>query len=308
MRAGFVALVGRPNVGKSTLVNALLGEKVAIVTPKPQTTRTRIYGILNRPDAQVVLVDTPGLVQSTSPLKKALRRVTGQAATDSDVRLVVAECRGETPELSEADLDVITTAKAAPGPVVLALNKIDKLARKETLLPWMARYREELNLAAIVPISAKRNDGLDILVDELVKLLPESPRLFPEDVYTDQAERALCAELVREQLLFLLAQEVPHGAAVVIESFEDERDDVSATRRGLCRLEGRIYVERESQKGIVVGKGGAMIRAISEKSRLAIEELLGCKVYLRLTVHVAKDWTESEAAVRRFGFGVETDE
>lgn len=308
MKAGFVALLGRPNVGKSTLVNALLGEKVAIVSPKPQTTRTRIHGILNLPDAQVILVDTPGLVESTTALKKAMRRVTGHAASDSDVRLVVAECRGATVELSDADMDVLKTATQSQGPVVLALNKIDTLPQKELLLPWMARYQQELSLAAIVPISAKRKEGLDVLLDELIKLLPESPALFPQDLYTDQAERVLCAELVREQLLMALREEVPHGALVVIESFEDERDDVGPKRRGLCRLEGRIYVERDSQKGIVVGKGGSMIRTISEKGRLAIEELLGCKVFLRLTVHVAKDWTASAAAVRRFGFGTEKDE
>lgn len=295
-RAGFVALIGRPNVGKSTLVNALLGQKVSIVTPKPQTTRTRIHGILTVSEAQIILVDTPGLCDERSALRKAMRRIAGDAAAESDVALVVTELRGKTPELQPEDLEVIEEARRGRGHVVVAINKIDKLPQKELLLPLMEKYSKELAVDTIVPISARDGDGLELLQERLIERLPESPQLFPEDMVTDQAERVLCAELVREQLMLKTAQEVPHSAAVVIESFEDGRD---AEGRGLCRLEGRIYVERDSQKAIVVGKGGSMIKTISEAARKQIEELLGCKVYLRMTVHVDKDWTQSELAVRR---------
>jgi GTPase len=299
VRAGFVAVVGRPSVGKSTLVNTLVGEKVAIVTPKPQTTRTRIHGILNRPGAQVVLVDTPGLTRTDSALRRAMHRTAKLAAEGADAALLVVECRGERVELSAADREAVDTAKAALGKVVVALNKIDVLPRKELLLPWMELYQQAVTPAALVPISALRADGLDRLLAELIAVLPEGAPLFPADLHTDQAERFLCAELVREQLLLQLGQEVPHAAAVVIESFEDERREDGS---GLVRLNGRIYVERESQKGIVVGKAGARIKSVSQAARLAVEELLGCKVFLRLTVHVAPDWTDEEGEVRRFGY------
>jgi len=298
-RAGFIALVGRPNVGKSTLVNALVGEKVAIVSPKPQTTRTRIHGILNRPDAQLVLVDTPGLSLADSVLRKAMSRTAGLAAADADHVLLVAECRDGAPGLSPPDRAVIEVAKRTRGTVVVALNKIDLLARKELLLPWMQLYQDALSPTAIVPISARGHDGLGHLIDELVKVLPEGPALFPQDMHTDQAERFLCGELIREQLFLQLRQEVPYATAVVIESFEDERRE---NGEGLVRIEGRIYVERDSQKGIVVGKGGATIKEVSTSSRAGIETLLGCKVFLRVTVHVDPDWTDSEREVRRFGY------
>jgi GTP-binding protein Era len=299
-RAGFVALVGRPNVGKSTLVNALVGEKVAIVSPKPQTTRTRVHGIINRPDAQIVLVDTPGLSLADSALRKAMSRTTSMAAADADHVLLVAECRQTSPSLTEADRAVVEMARKTRGTIVVALNKVDLLGRKESLLPWMQLWQSTLSPTAIVPISARSSDGLDRLLAELVKVLPESPPLFPTDLHTDQAERFLCGELVREQLFLQLREEVPYATAVVIESFEDERREDGA---GLVRIEGRIYVERESQKGIVVGKGGAAIKAISQEARVGIEALLGCKVFLRVTVHVDPEWTDNDREVRRFGYG-----
>lgn len=299
-RAGFVALVGRPNVGKSTLVNALVGEKVAIVSPKPQTTRTRIHGIVNRSDAQIILVDTPGLAVADSALRKAMRHTTGTAAEDADNTLLVAECRGERVELSQADREVIGVAKRTRGKIVVALNKIDHLPRKELVLPWIQAYHTALEPAAVVPISALYDDGLDSLVNELVAVLAEGPPLFPPDLHTDQAERFLCGELVREQLFLQLREEVPYATAVMIESFEDERREDGA---GLCRIEGRIYVERESQKGIVVGKGGQRVKEVSQAARLEMEGLLGCKVFLRVTVHVDPAWTEKEREVSRFGYG-----
>lgn len=300
-RSGFVALIGRPNVGKSTLVNALLGEKVAIVSPRPQTTRNRIHGILNMPSAQVVLVDTPGMCAPGRPLADALRKAAGSAAADADLSLVLVEVRSDNPEISEADREVLRTASQNRdrGAVVLAINKVDTIKRKEILLPWIERYAAEYDLAAVIPISALRRDGLDPLLEELVGRLPEGPPLFPTDLHTDQAERFLCAELVREQMLLQLQYELPHSAAVVIETFEDGRDQA----RPLCRIEGRIYVERDSQKAIVVGKGGQQVKTISQKARRHIEAVLGCNVFLRLTVHVDKNWTRNAGAVRRFGIG-----
>ncbi len=302
-RSGTVALLGRPNAGKSTLVNALVGEKVAIVSSKPQTTRTRIHGIVNRPGVQIVLVDTPGLAPADSALRRAMRQIAGQATAEADTVLLVADCRRERAELSQADREVIEAARRAPAThVVVAINKVDVLDRKESLLPWMALYQRELEPHAIVPISALQGDGLDRLVRELEAVLPESPPIFPPELHTDQAERFLCAELVREQLFLHLRQEVPYGTAVVIESFEDGRRDDGS---GLVRIEGRIYVERDSHKGIVVGKGGTTVKAVSQAARLEMEQLLGCKVYLRVTVHVDPDWTGKEREVSRFGYGPE---
>ncbi len=301
-RAGFIALVGKPNVGKSTLVNTLLGEKVAIVSPKPQTTRTRIHGILNSDDAQMIFADTPGICDSGTALRKAMRRIGTQVAQEAEVTLVIIEIPEKPsakPTVAPEDERLVQAARSTGGHVIVALNKIDRIKPKERMLPWLQLYGETLQ-APVMPISALKREGLDLLIEELKKSLPPSPPLFPTDLHTDRAERFLCEELVREQLLFQTHEEVPHAAAVVIESFEDQRDDDSPTG-GLCRLEGRIYVERDSQKGIIVGKKGSRIKSVSTKAREAMEELLGSKVYLRLSVHVDSQWTRSMAGVRKFG-------
>lgn len=298
MKAGFIALVGRPNVGKSTLVNRLLGEKVSIVSPKPQTTRNRIHGVLNRDDAQLIFVDTPGLTAPRDALRKVLRSIAGSAAADSDIALVVVEARERDGfELSAEDRQILKTAATGSGRVVIAVNKIDRLEQKEHLLPLIARYAAETD-APVIPISALREDGLDVLLEALVGLLPESERLFPADMHTDQAERFLVAELIRERLLYRLRDEVPHSCHVVIEEFEDERDE----RGGLVRIEGRIVVERESQKGIVVGRGGSTIKEVSSSARTEMEEVLHAKVFLRLQVVVAKNWTQNRRMVQSYGF------
>ena len=302
-RSGFVALVGRPNVGKSTLTNALLGEKVSIVTPKAQTTRTRIHGILNRDDYQMVLVDTPGFCGSETPLRRVLRRLAGTTPANSDLTLIVTEISRDRPELNKVDLEIIDAAQRGPGRVVLAINKVDRVKHKELLLPWIERYVAETDLEAVIPISAKYGDGLDVLEAELVKWLPEGPALFPDDIHTDQIERQMCEELIREQLLFQTHQEVPHSAAVVIESFEDGRDDDG----GMCRLEGRIILERDSQKAIVIGNKGARIKAISTAARESIEDLLGSKVFLRMEVAVDKEWTKHESSLRKYGIVEESE-
>jgi len=313
-RSGFVALVGRPNVGKSTLLNRVLGEKVAIVSPKPQTTRTRIHGIHNSDSAQVVFVDTPGLCRQSTPLHRAMRRIAGAAALDADITLLMVDPQGaDQPRLEREDRELLQAARRGSGKVLLALNKVDRIKPKQLLLPWIDFLQKEEGVQAVVPISARSGDGIDGLLAALEEMLPEGVPVFPQDLHTDQAERFLCEELVREQLLLQTHQEVPHGVAVEIESFEDlrpseppegeagEGDGAQEQDPGMCRIEGRIYVERNSHKGIVVGKGGARIKAVSTAAREEMEELLGCKVFLRLTVHVERDWTRSERGVRRFG-------
>ena len=299
-RSGTVALVGRPNVGKSTLVNTWVGDKISIVTSKAQTTRTLIRGIVHRDDVQIVFVDTPGLCEPGTPLHRAMRRMAASSANDADVVVVVTQISEKVaPIVHPKDKEAVQVARSGGAKVLLVINKVDRIRDKGVLLPWIQMYTDELQLQeAIFPVSAKKQDGIDRLLDAIAEYLPEGPALFPEEMYTDQMERALCEELIREQLLLQTHQEVPHGVAVVIEQFEDGRDEKGG---GLCRLEGRIYVERDSQKGIVVGKKGSKIRALSESARQGIEELLGCKVYLRLTVHVDRDWTRSERGVRRYG-------
>lgn len=308
-RSGFVALLGRANVGKSTLVNKLTGEKIAIVSPKPQTTRTRVQGIVNLPNAQIVLVDTPGFHTRATPLNRAMKRTAVQAIADADVGVVVIEVRGnvESPDevvISDEDIQVLSAAQKSEARLILALNKIDVLPRMEMLLPTMAKYHAQAQFAAVVPISARTGDGLDVLLAEICKLLPESAAMFPPDMHTVEIERDMCAELVREQLLMQTDQEVPHSTMVVVEVFDDERDEEG---NGIVHIEGRIIVERDSQKGIIVGKGGQRIKSLSQQARLQMEQLLGCKVFLRMTVAVDKDWTQSEAAVRRYGFGKQTE-
>jgi GTP-binding protein Era len=301
LRCGFVALVGRPNVGKSTLLNTFLGSKVAIVTPKPQTTRTRIQGIVTTDAAQVIFVDTPGFCRDGGPMAKALRQTAGSAAADADLNVLVIEVRGATPEFSDADEEVFKAVRRAHNRCIVAINKTDAMPRKETLLPWMAAITQRFADCPVLPISARTGEGLDALWETIVAQLPEGPMLYPEDAHTDQAERVICSEMVREQLLLQTQQEVPHGAAVTIESFEDSRESPAP----ICRIEARIYVERESQKPIVIGRGGRQIKAIGQAARRHMERMLGCQVYLGLTVHVDKQWTAEPAALRRYGLMAE---
>ena len=295
--------MGRPNAGKSTLVNALLGEKVAITSPKPQTTRTRVRGILNRETAQIILVDTPGFCETNNALRKAMRRTAGSTPADCDLAVLVFEIKNhvEEPALEPEDEMILDAARAAPGGVLVVLNKVDRIKHKEALLPWIQLFASQEKVRAVIPVSALRQDGLEVLESEILKVLPKSPPLFDRDLHTDQTERALCQELIREQLLMYTQEEVPHGVAVVIESFEDDRKDDG----GIVRIEGRIYVERDSQKGIVVGSKGARIRQVSEKAREAMEHALGSKVYLRMQVAVDKSWTRRMEAVNRYGIGTE---
>jgi GTPase len=300
-RAGFVAIVGRPNVGKSTLLNRVLGEHVAIVSPRPQTTRTRILGVHNVPDAQLAFFDTPGLHRAKGALNRRMVETALSTLTEVDAVLMLVEAGtgpGGRVEIGEATRWAAEEVARAGKPAVLGVSKMDR-APRETLLPVIAAYKELLAWTEIVPFSAMTGENVDVLVETLARQLPASEApLFPPDTLTDQAERQLAAEYVREQLMIQTRQEIPYAAAVEVQDFdESERRDGG----GLVRLDAVIWVERASQKAIVIGKGGAMLKGIGTRARQNLEKLLGCKVFLQLTVKVEERWSERDATLKRFG-------
>jgi len=293
-RAGTVAVLGRPNVGKSTLVNALVGQKVTITAPRPQTTRHRILGIASRPGLQLVLIDTPGLHDAgrKHAINRVLNRTAQSAPADADAVLLVVEA----PRFDAADRAALAVARAAGRPVVLAANKIDKVKPRTRLLPFLAQVAAEHEFAALLPVSAQSGDGVDALAQALSALVPEGDPLYPEDQLSDRSERFMASELIREQLVRQLHDELPYAAAVVLEDWEEDA-------RGELRLGASIYVEREAQKAIVVGAGGAMIKSIGTAARRALTTSLGRPVHLQLWCKVRDNWSDDEAALRRFGYG-----
>lgn len=293
MVAGTVAILGRPNVGKSTLLNKLVGEKLAIVTPKPQTTRQRIVGVWNGPAGQIVFVDTPGVHGAKKELNKFMVREATGAIADVDAALLVVEV-GAT-KAGDAEAELLRALGEAKLPVVLAINKVDKLKDKAALLPQLEAWHATGAFKAVVPLSAKRGTNVEPLVTELCKLLPEGPPLFDADTLTDRTERFLAAELVREQLFLQLREELPYAVAVVIEGWEERAG-------GDVVIEALIVVERDGQKGIVVGKGGSMIREIGMRARGEISDLLQRPAHLKLTVKVDPEWTTSPQALARLGY------
>jgi len=302
-RAGFVAVVGRPNVGKSTLLNRVLGEKIAIVTPRPQTTRTRILGVWNGDDAQIALFDTPGLHKAKGALNQRMVETALSTLSEVDAVLLLIEAGtgpGGRVEVGESTRWAIEEVARSRKPAILGVNKMDR-APRETLLPVIDAYRSLHAWAEVVPFSALTGENVDELLRAIVPHLPEAEApLFPPDVLTDQAERDLAAEYVREQLMLQTRDEVPYATAVEIEEF-DESD--RRERGGLVRISARIWVERESQKGIVIGKGGAMLKLVGTRAREGLERLLGCKVFLKLDVKVEERWSERAATLRRMGIG-----
>jgi len=296
-RAGFAAIVGRPNVGKSTLLNRLLGQKVAIVSPKPQTTRSRILGVVTRPGAQVALLDTPGLHSARGGLNARMVQEALQTLNDADAALFMIEAG--SPAIDSATRKAIDQVKAVEKPTLLVINKIDAMPRAQ-LLPLIDRWRGEHAWTEVYPLSALTGENVDGLLDALVRYLPEGPPLFPDDVWTDVPERELAAELVREQILRQTEQEVPYSAAVVVEEFDESEREVGP--RGLTRISATVFVERDSQKAILIGRGGARLKEIGTRAREQIEKLLGCKVFLQLHVKVEKDWTQSSRGLRRAGY------
>jgi GTP-binding protein Era len=287
-RSGFVSILGRPNAGKSTLLNALVGEKLAIVSEKPQTTRTTIQGVVNIANAQIVFIDTPGIHKSTTLFNRRMMDTVRSALEDRDVLLYVADAAAKfTPE----DAEAIAALKDLSTPTLLVLNKIDRIQDKRQLLPVIEQYRAVREFTDYLPVSAQTGEGLDRVRDGIVSRLPEGPAYFPADHLTDQPERFLAAELIREQLLRQTRQEVPHASAVLIERWEDKPSRPS--KEQLTRIAATIYVERSGQKAIVIGAGGENLKKIGTLARLEIEKMVGHKVFLELFVKVQKDWRES---------------
>ena len=290
-KSAMITVCGRPNVGKSTLTNALVGEKVAIVSDKPQTTRNRITAIVNHGDTQFVLMDTPGYHKPRTRLGDYMVNVVDQSVSDVDCVLLMVEPVASMGPQEEA---LIARLREDGAPAVLVINKIDTV-EKEKLLAVMALYSAAYDFDAILPVSAKTGDGLGDLLDELEKYAEEGPHLFPDDMITDQPERQICAELVREKLLQCLEREVPHGTAVEVTRFSEREN-------GIIDLEVTIYCEKASHKGIIIGKKGAMLKKIGELARQDMEEFLGAKVFLQTWVKVRENWRDSMAQLRNFGF------
>ena len=290
-KTAMITICGRPNVGKSTLTNAHAGEKIAIVSNKPQTTRNRITAVCQRGETQFVFLDTPGFHKPRTRLGDYMVNVVRQSVADVDAVVLVVE---PVASLGPQERELIASIKAANCPAVLAINKLDTV-EPEKLLAVIALYSEAYAFNAIVPISAKTGDGVEELLKELDKFAVESPALFPEGVTTDQPEKQVCAELIREKLLLNLEREVPHGTAVEITRFS-ERDD------GIIDLEATIYCEKASHKGIIIGKHGGMLKKIGEDARKDIEEFMGTKVFLQTWVKVKEKWRDSNSLLRNFGY------
>jgi GTP-binding protein Era len=293
IRSGFVALLGAPNVGKSTLMNQVLKEKISITCPKPQTTRNRILGIYNRPDCQIIFVDTPGIHRARDTFNKILVETALAALEEVDVAAFIVDV---TARSSDLDRFVLQCMEKVSTPVVLVLNKVDLVKDKSALLPVMERYRALRDFDAVVPLSALTGEGVAEFVEETVRLLPEGPRYYPEDYITDQPERFFVAEIVREKVFHLTEQEVPYAVAVTVDSFREEPE------RNLVRIEATVHVERDSQKGIVIGKGGRMLKEIGRQAREELERFLGCRVYLGLFVRVQKNWRRDRRVLGEFGY------
>ena len=289
-KSGFIAIVGRPNVGKSTLLNAILGEKVAIVSSKPQTTRNRILGIYTKGEAQFVFMDTPGMHKPQNSLGDFMVQTAKSSMTEADALILMVDAGREPTGVEE---NVITYLKQSGVPAVLALNKTD-LYKPEEIAETIKTYAALHDFAAFVPLCAKNGKQVDDVLDECEKLLSQSDWFFPDDMITDQPERQIAAEIIREKLLRTLNKEVPHGVAVVIEEFKEEK--------GLVRIRAEIFCEKASHKGIIVGKNGAELKMVGTYARQDLEKLLGVKVYLNLWVKVKENWRESRAAVGNFGY------
>lgn len=288
-KTGIFSVVGRPNVGKSTLTNALCGTKVAIVSDKPQTTRTRITGVLNEDGCQMIFLDTPGLHKPKTRLGDYMVKIINDTVTDVDTVLLLVE---PVARIGIPEQLLIDKLKEYALPAVLVINKIDSV-EKETLLAVMAAYSAAYDFAAVVPVSARQGDGLDVLKEELKKLCFESPQLFPDGMVSDQPERQLIAEIIREKLLQNLDKEVPHGTAVEIEAMKEEN--------GVEHISAVIYCERKTHKGIIIGKNGAMLKKVGASARPEIEALLDCRVFLQLWVKVKEDWRNKEGLIHNFG-------
>ncbi|MGI6013856.1 MAG: GTPase Era [Oscillospiraceae bacterium] len=290
-KTAMITIAGRPNVGKSTLTNQLVGEKISIVTNKPQTTRNRICAVLNRNETQIILMDTPGFHKARTKLGDYMVNVVQESVADVDAVILMVEPIASIGKQEEA---LIARLRQIQVPTVLVINKIDTV-KKEELLAVMAVYSEAFAFDAIIPISARQGEGTDILLDQLEKYAQEGPQLFPDDMITDQPEKQICAEIVREKLLLCLDKEIPHGTAVEVTRFT-ERDN------GIIDLDVTIYCEKTSHKGIIIGKKGVSLKRIGELARADIEQFMGTKVFLQTWVKVKENWRDSQSLLRNFGF------
>jgi len=291
-RSGFVSIVGRPNVGKSTLLNALLGQKIAIASDKPQTTRNRILGIYTRETTQILFLDTPGIHRAKGRLNKFMVDQALSTCKGVDAVLFLVEATDRPGGGDDYILDLLAKGKA---PVILGINKADLVAKTD-LLPLIAAYAEKLDFAGILPLSGLKGEGVDELITLVQGLLPEGPHYYPEDMITDQPERFIVAEMIREQLLKQTHDEVPYGVAVAVERFTEKAD------KNLVVIEAVIHVEREAHKSIVIGKKGAKLKTIGQAARFDIERMLGTRVFLELFVRVEKNWTQSNRLLKEFGY------
>lgn len=289
-RSGFIAIVGKPNVGKSTLLNKLIGEKIAIVSSKPQTTRNKITGVVTDGDVQMVFVDTPGLHRSHSKLDDHMRKAISDSLSDVDAALLLIE---PDRTVNEAEHELIEKLTSQKIPTILVINKIDTV-KKDALAEAIAVWSQRVECKAFVPVSAVTGDGIESLIKEIKSIMPEGPRYFPDDMMTDQPERLIIADIVREKLLVLLSDEVPHGVAVTVERMKD--------RKNIVDIDANIYCEKESHKGIIIGKGGRMLKIVGTEARADIEKLLDCHVNLKLWVKVKEDWRNRENVIKSFGF------
>ncbi len=291
----FVTIVGRPNAGKSSLINALVGEKVAAVSSKPQTTRTKITGVLTKGDIQYVFIDTPGMHKSRDKLSDHMLKAIDNSVSSIDVALLVVDA---TKKPSEAERALISSLKAAKAPVILLINKIDLFENKEELIPIISEYSDLYDFESVIPISAMNKDGIDIILKSIDGHTTEGPHYFPDDKFTDQPERVIVAEIIREKLLELLSDEVPHGIAVDIEQLSEHDNKYG---EGIMDVSAVIYCERESHKGIVIGKGGAMLKQVGKLAREDLERFFMIKTNLRLWVKVKEGWRNREGLIKNFG-------
>ncbi len=295
-KSAFVAIVGKPNVGKSSLLNRLLGEKIAIVSAKPQTTRSKIMGVMNagaHGETQLVFTDTPGMHKPKNKLGDYMVKTIVDSIGDVDMCLMVVE---ESGKLHEAELELIEKFRKLEMPAVLAINKIDRLSDKKLLLERIAQFSELYDFAGIIPISAQEGEGVEQLIEKLCEMAEEGPHFFDDDTLTDQPERVIAAEIIREKMLRLLSDEVPHGTAVEIEKMRERPDG------GIMDIEATIYCEKESHKGIIIGKGGAMLKKIGSYARTDLEKFLETRINLKLWVKVTPDWRNKAGGLRRFGY------
>ena len=290
-KSAMITICGRPNVGKSTLTNALVGEKIAIVSNKPQTTRNRISAVVTRGNTQFVLMDTPGFHKPRTRLGDYMVNVVKESVADVDAVMLLVE---PIANIGRQEEELIARLKETNVPAVLVINKIDTVEKAE-LLEVMAMYSQAHGFDAIIPISAKNNEGLDELMEQLDKYAVEGPQLFPDDMISDQPEKQICAELVREKLLLCLDKEIPHGTAIEVTKFSEREN-------GIIDMDVTIFCEKESHKGIIIGKNGAMLRKIGEMARTDIEAFMGTKVFLQTWVKVKENWRDSMAQLRNFGY------